>query len=104
MRRKSLIIYLMSVISFSAHANPMFGTSENQVSVYGALGTGGSSLSHLYGDGWQYVPFGYWSVMYSQPTSFFRAPARQTLSAGAVMDGEKGTEKIGADIHGQFLV
>ena len=89
----AFLTFFFFIITVKAAENTMFGSAENQIAFYGAVGTGGSKLDHLFGVQWEIVPFTYWAVQYSQPITFFRLPARQTFSLGTTVglgeyDGE----------------
>lgn len=64
-------------------SDPFFRGAKNQIGIYGAFGTGGSSLKNLVlPTEWEFVPFGMATMEYSQPATFFRMPARANLHAG----------------------
>lgn len=80
--RKVFFSLLMIVCAFCnvAHAyNPFMGDNENQVAVY--LGQGVNN-GFILPPPFQLVPFYMLQFQYSQPTTFFRIPARQSINFG----------------------
>lgn len=101
-----IFLAMFSVVGYAGE-NPIFGDAQNQVSFKFSIGTGGSSMYHLIGINWHMEPFSFFSVEYSQPTTFFRLPARQSIELGTTYgfrkkDGEDWTDYswpiIGASI------
>lgn len=71
---------------FSMHLpkmnNPMFAKDDiNSFGIYIAQGTGSGTLFKLFKpDLWDFSPMTMVMLQYSQPTTFFRLPARQNIS------------------------
>ena len=65
----------------SAHAktNPFMGDAQNQVAFYVSQGVNGGFLVP---PPTQWVPFSFFHAQYSQPATFFRMQARQSLNVG----------------------
>lgn len=63
----------------AAGANPFMGDAQNQVALYLGQGVNGGFLVPPPS---QFVPFYFVHGQYSQPTTFFRMPARQSLNVG----------------------
>ena len=65
-----------------AHAdarNPFTGENRNQIALYLSQGVNGGFLIP---PPTQWVPFSFVQAQYSQPTTFFRIPARQSINVG----------------------
>ncbi len=76
--------------------NPMFGDKQNQFGVYGAGSTGtGSPLSHM-GSKVQYTEdLGEIELQYSQPSEFFRLPARSSVHLIQIIGEDKTQPAFG---------
>ncbi|MBD5400461.1 acyloxyacyl hydrolase [bacterium] len=82
MKKLSLVLILSSVTATAANAdlNPYFGTTQNQIAIN--IGQGVNS-GFLVPPPSQFVPFYMLpNIQYSQPTTFFSMPARQSLNFG----------------------
>lgn len=81
--RKFLLVLFMLVFSGTAMAatgkniNPLFNGYENQIAVNFGFGV---NSGFLIAPPTQFVPFNMLHVQYSQPTTFFRLPARKSLN------------------------
>lgn len=75
------IIISMTAISARAGDNPMFGKNDiNSVSLYIAQGTGSGTLFKLISPNlWEMNRMTIGMLQYSQPTTFYRLPARQSV-------------------------
>lgn len=82
----SLIIIMAACPAMAEH-NPFMGNNKNQI----ALNFGqGVEFGYLTPPPWRYVPFYFFHAQYSQPTTFFKIPARQSLNIGQTVGfGEK---------------
>lgn len=86
------------LISF-ARENPMFGKdNQNSISLYTAQGTGSGTLFKLVAPGlWEINRMTIFMLQYSQPTTIFRLPGRQSLHfVQNVAYGSKGGLSFGA--------
>lgn len=89
---KNLVITsIFALVCVTAHAadgvNPFFGTNQNQFALN--LGQGVDS-GIIVPPPFRLVPFYFVHIQYSQPTTFFRLPARQSLNIGQTLGfGEK---------------
>lgn len=83
--KKAAIYLLSTMITFSAYAgdvNPFMGKYENQI----ALNIGqGVNSGFLIPPPTQLVPFYFLHFQYSQPTTFFKLPARQSINIGQTL-------------------
>ena len=80
--RKLLVFLLFAAFAGANDArayNPFMGDYENQVAVY--LGQGVNN-GFIIPPPFQLVPFYMLQFQYSQPTTFFRIPARQSINFG----------------------
>ena len=79
--KKFIFFYLLIIFPFAVNANPMFGENDdNSISMYIGHGTGSGTLLKLIQPGlWDFNKMTFAMVQYSQPTTFFRLPARQSL-------------------------
>ncbi len=76
--RKFIIPLCISLYMAPAVAyNPFMGDAENQIGINFATGV---NSGFLIPPPTQFVPFTILTLQYSQPTTFFRAPARQTIN------------------------
>ncbi len=79
--KKIAIILAISATANAAHAeanwNPFFGTAENQIAAN--IGQGVNS-GIIVPPPTQFVPFNIIHLQYSQPTTFFKLPARQSMN------------------------
>ena len=81
--RKFLIALFIAVFSGTAIAgtgvkvNPLFNGYENQITVNFGFGV---NSGFLIAPPTQFVPFNMLQIQYSQPTTFFRLPARKSVS------------------------
>ena len=83
---KKIVISLFALI-FAAPAafadtNPFMGEHENQIAFH--LGQGVNS-GFLIPPPTQFVPFYMLHIQYSQPTTFFKIPARQSINIGQTL-------------------
>ena len=89
--KKIAIAFILSVFCITANAatgvNPFFGDARNQV----ALNIGqGVDSGIIVPPPFRLVPFYFLHLQYSQPTTFFRLHARQSLNFGQTLGfGEK---------------
>lgn len=86
---KKFLFLLMILTTGVAHAgtNPFMGTHEHQVALYMAQGV---DSGFLVPPPTRLVPFYMLQMQYSQPTTFFKIPARQSLNFGETVGfGEK---------------
>ena len=76
---KMLSLFLLSFlfVGVANASNPFMGDAENQVSFYLAQGFDNGYIIPL---PYHPVPFYMAQIQYSQPTTFFRMPARQSLN------------------------
>jgi len=74
----------ISAPAFADRPNPFFfGDTQNQMGVQLGQSAGpGAILTIIPGNGWDLEPFQVIALQYSQPTEFFRLPARLNLHAG----------------------
>lgn len=87
--RKILYAILLSTITVTAHAdyNPFFGDYKNQVAFNFGWGVNSGIIVP---PPTQWVPFVMLHAQYSQPTEFFRLPARKSLNIFQTLgSGEK---------------
>ena len=96
--RKLLIfcVMLLSFVGMSARAdvcflgcdgkNPFTGNDKNQVAIYAAQGV---NNGFLIPPPFQLIPFHFLQLQYSQPTTFFRIPARQSINFGQTIGSGK---------------
>lgn len=80
--KKVLVSLSFLVWTSSMMANPFMGDYENQITFN--LGQGVNS-GFLIPPPMQLVPFYFINVQYSQPTTFFRAPARRSITVGQTL-------------------
>ena len=78
-----LIFITMTPLMAFARENPMFGNGyENSITFYTAQGTGSGTLFKLIEpDLWKINNMTVFMLQYSQPTTIFRLPGRQSLHA-----------------------
>lgn len=82
--KKITVSFISLLISFSAIAseNPFMGNYKNQIGFH--LGQGVNS-GFLIPPPSQFVPFYLFHFQYSQPTTFFKLPARQSINIGQTL-------------------
>lgn len=82
--KKIATIFAVLFTSFSAYAsdNPFMGDKQNQIAIN--LGQGVNS-GFLIPPPTQLVPFYFTHIQYSQPTTFFKVPARQSINIGQTL-------------------
>ena len=74
------VVGLGVALSVNAWAfSPFMGDYENQIAVYGSLGV---NSGFIVPPPCQMVPFYFLHLQYSQPTTFFRIPARKSINVG----------------------
>ncbi|MBO7642930.1 MAG: acyloxyacyl hydrolase [Alphaproteobacteria bacterium] len=79
MRRLSVFLLSILFICAANASNPFMGDAENQFAFYLAQGFDNGYIVPL---PYHPVPFYIAQIQYSQPTTFFRLPARQSLNFG----------------------
>ncbi|MBN2893330.1 MAG: acyloxyacyl hydrolase [Bacteroidales bacterium] len=82
MKKFVFFIFLITIPSFAgARENPMFGQgAENSFFLYTAQGTGSGTLFKLIAPNfWDFNRMNLLMLQYSQPTTVFRLPGRQSL-------------------------
>ncbi len=78
----SLFTILFATSAAFADTNPFMGNNKNQI----ALNIGqGVNSGFLIPPPTQLVPFYFLHVQYSQPTTFFKLPARQSINIGQTL-------------------
>ena len=84
---------LMTVLSFSAYANPMFAdNTQNNIGIYIAQSTGHGDLGHLiFPWDWKINPMTIIIAQYSQPINIFRLPGR--INIGLMQNFAYNTDK-----------
>lgn len=77
--KKIITVCLLGIFSTNAYAdyNPFTGTHSNQLSIF--IGQGVDS-AYIVPPPARFVPFNIMHLQYSQPTTFFKLPARQSLN------------------------
>ena len=77
--KKIITAFILSSVLATANAetNPFFNGYDNQLAFYFGYGV---NSGFLLPPPTQWVPFTMLQVQYSQPTTFFRLPARQSLN------------------------
>ena len=80
MKKTLSLIFLLTVFTLPTVAaeNPFFGDAQNQIMVNIGQGVNYYSLISFPSD---FVPFNMIHLQYSQPTEFFRLPARRSINA-----------------------
>jgi len=79
MRKLSLSLLSILFIGAANASNPFMGDYENQMAFYLGQGFDNGYIIPL---PYHAVPFYLAQIQYSQPTTFFRMPARQSLNIG----------------------
>ncbi|MCL1892581.1 MAG: acyloxyacyl hydrolase [Alphaproteobacteria bacterium] len=83
--KKFYIYLLFALVAMPVFAkennNPFFGRHENQIGLYAGQSTGPGNMTKLIPLDWEYEQFLFANLQYSQPTDFFRLPARLNLHA-----------------------
>ncbi len=81
--KKIISVFIISMYmapgmaAYNPEYNPFMGNSDNQIAVNFA---GGVNSGFLIPSPSQFVPFTILNVQYSQPTTFFKIPARQSIN------------------------
>ena len=70
---------LLFIYGANAETNPFMGDAQNQIAFYLGQGFDNGYIVPL---PYHIVPFYMMQLQYSQPTTFFRMPARQSLNLG----------------------
>lgn len=76
------LLALMSISGANATTNPFMGDYKNQIAFYVAQGVDNGYIVPL---PYHPVPFYIAQFQYSQPTTFFRLPARQSLNVAETL-------------------
>ena len=77
MKKFAILLPLLFVCGANAATNPFMGDAENQVAFYFGQGFDNGYIVPL---PYHIVPFYIFQAQYSQPATFFRLPARQSLN------------------------
>ncbi len=77
MKKVAFVLSSMLVVAPALAYNPFMGDYQNQIAVNFA---GGVNSGFLIPPPTQWVPFTILNIQYSQPTTFFKIPARQSIN------------------------